>query len=316
MPALLKAQSSVRRRPAARPSPPRHPSWPHRRQGRWPGRPRRSSARRSTSPFRVQVGDRDTRAFACQGQRRRPANTRPAAGYQGCLAVKYSRYSVPPCAGRSPASRTSGQNSAAISSARMRLCIARRGGSAASSLRGAKRSKQSRFCYRSEGLRGLVIGRPWPTLAGNDGRRRMSFATADGVDNSPHPPIADNRPSFLHGMLTCSVTVSATAAAAVIADHRKACTSNRDKNMSNRTGWFLAGALTIFSTLAPISLGASSAEAAAYCGPNGCVARPFAAGVRGRAAFARVGVGAPGVGIRAGTPMNRGGPVKPRLGRR
>ena len=51
------------------------------------------------------------------------------------------------------------------------------------------------------------------------------------------------------------------------------------------------------------AIGGVSAEAVIYCKtvgiPKGCVARPVA----------HVGVGAPGVGVRPGTPMNRGGPV-------
>jgi len=118
--------------------------------------------------------------------------------------------------------------------------------------------------------------------------------------------------------------------------------------MSNKKAkWFGAGlALTVLSMLAPISLGAGSAEAAVYCTtagvPDGCVARPAAAaGAPGRFGVAGVGAGAPGVGvragagagapgvagvagvgagaqgagIRAGTPMNRGGQVN-RAGRR
>jgi hypothetical protein len=63
------------------------------------------------------------------------------------------------------------------------------------------------------------------------------------------------------------------------------------------------------------------ASAVVYCQyvayPVGCVARP---GVVLRArpvarAVVTPGLGAPGVGIRAGTPMNRGGPVN-RVGRR
>lgn len=65
------------------------------------------------------------------------------------------------------------------------------------------------------------------------------------------------------------------------------------------------------------------ADAVVYCQyvgyPKGCVARPgvvlrpVPAGVAVRAATP--GVGAPGVGVRPGTPMNRGGPVN-RAGRR
>ena len=59
------------------------------------------------------------------------------------------------------------------------------------------------------------------------------------------------------------------------------------------------------------------ASAVVYCTyvgyPGGCIARP---GVVLRARpVAGVGVGARGVGVRAGTPMNRGGPVN-RVGRR
>jgi hypothetical protein len=43
--------------------------------------------------------------------------------------------------------------------------------------------------------------------------------------------------------------------------------------------------------------------------PAGCVARP------GAVLVAAPGVGAPGVGVRAGNPVNRGGPVN-RVGRR
>ncbi len=87
--------------------------------------------------------------------------------------------------------------------------------------------------------------------------------------------------------------------------------------MYNRTGWLVAGVtLAVLSTLAV----ASSAGAAVYCGTagasEGCVARPTAAaGAPGRADVAGVGVGAPGAGVRAGTPMNRGGQVN-RVGRR
>ena len=68
---------------------------------------------------------------------------------------------------------------------------------------------------------------------------------------------------------------------------------------------------------------ASTGEASAvvYCQyinyPAGCVVRP-GVGLRPRPvarAVATPGVGAPGVGVRPGTPMNRGGPVN-RAGRR
>ena len=62
--------------------------------------------------------------------------------------------------------------------------------------------------------------------------------------------------------------------------------------------------------LSVLTVGAGPAEAVVYCKtvgvPKGCVARPVAPVAR---AVARPGVGAPGVGVRPGTPMNRGGPV-------
>jgi hypothetical protein len=85
--------------------------------------------------------------------------------------------------------------------------------------------------------------------------------------------------------------------------------------MLNQTRWLLVGVtLTAFSALMPISVGSGSAEAAVYCKtagvPDGCVARPTAAaGAPGRADVAGIGAGAPGAGVRAGTPTNRGGPV-------
>ena len=63
------------------------------------------------------------------------------------------------------------------------------------------------------------------------------------------------------------------------------------------------------------------ASAVVYCQyisyPAGCVVRPGVVLVARPVARAVVtpGVGAPGVGVRPGTPMNRGGPVN-RVGRR
>jgi hypothetical protein len=63
------------------------------------------------------------------------------------------------------------------------------------------------------------------------------------------------------------------------------------------------------------------ASAVVYCQyisyPVGCVARPGVVLVARPVARAVVtpGVGAPGVGVRPGTPLNRGGPVN-RVGRR
>lgn len=79
---------------------------------------------------------------------------------------------------------------------------------------------------------------------------------------------------------------------------------------------------TLALLAAAITIGASRPADAAvvYCKyvgvPKGCVVKP---GVVLRPAPAAVvatpGVGAPGVGVRAGTPTNRGGPVN-RVGRR
>jgi hypothetical protein len=62
------------------------------------------------------------------------------------------------------------------------------------------------------------------------------------------------------------------------------------------------------------------AGAVVYCTyvgyPTGCVARPgVVLRTRPVARVATPGVGAAGVGVRPGTPMNRGGPVN-RVGRR
>ena len=99
--------------------------------------------------------------------------------------------------------------------------------------------------------------------------------------------------------------------------------------MLKKTGWLSAGqTVAALSAVASVSLGfgAGSAEAAVvYCKtvgvPQGCVVRPTAAAAVVTPApvvvapVAGVGVGAPGGGVRAGTPMNRGGPVD-RIGRR
>ncbi|WP_443147467.1 hypothetical protein [Prosthecomicrobium sp. N25] len=70
-----------------------------------------------------------------------------------------------------------------------------------------------------------------------------------------------------------------------------------------------------------LTAGSESASAVVYCQyisyPAGCVARPGVVLVPRPVARAAVtpGVGAPGVGVRPGTPANRGGPVN-RAGRR
>ena len=81
-------------------------------------------------------------------------------------------------------------------------------------------------------------------------------------------------------------------------------------------------ALSALLTTGFLTFGSQEASAVVYCQyvsyPVGCVARPGVV-LRprpvARAAVATPGVGAPGVGVRAGTPMNRGGPVN-RAGRR
>jgi hypothetical protein len=92
--------------------------------------------------------------------------------------------------------------------------------------------------------------------------------------------------------------------------------------MLKKTGWVNAGlTMVALSTLASLALGAASARAAVICKtvgvPKGCVVRPVApvAAVVVEPGVAGVGVGAPGVGVRPGTPLNRGGPVD-RVGRR
>jgi hypothetical protein len=74
------------------------------------------------------------------------------------------------------------------------------------------------------------------------------------------------------------------------------------------------GIALIALTTLPMSTG--PAQAVVYCKtvgvPRGCVVRPVAPVAR---AVASPGVGARGVGVRPGTPMNRGGPVN-RVGRR
>ena len=81
-------------------------------------------------------------------------------------------------------------------------------------------------------------------------------------------------------------------------------------------------ALSALLTTGFLAFGSQEASAVVYCQyvsyPVGCIARPgvvLRARPVARAAVATPGVGAPGVGVRAGTPMNRGGPVN-RAGRR
>ena len=94
--------------------------------------------------------------------------------------------------------------------------------------------------------------------------------------------------------------------------------------MLDRMEWVGAGiAATAILTLASLAFSGPANAAVVYCKtvgvPKGCVARPtpVAAAVVATpvVGVARVGVGAPGAGVRAGTPMNRGGPVN-RVGRR
>lgn len=86
--------------------------------------------------------------------------------------------------------------------------------------------------------------------------------------------------------------------------------------MSKQAGALSAGlTVMMLAGAAMVSLGTSPAQAVVYCKtvgvPKGCVVRPVGAVVvaPGAPVAATPGVGAPGVGVRAGTPMNRGGPV-------
>lgn len=89
--------------------------------------------------------------------------------------------------------------------------------------------------------------------------------------------------------------------------------------MSKKAGATSAGlTVMMLAGAAMVSLGTSPAQAVVYCKtvgvPKGCVVRPVGAvvvapGAPVAAAVATPGVEAPGVGVRAGTPMNRGGPV-------
>jgi hypothetical protein len=88
--------------------------------------------------------------------------------------------------------------------------------------------------------------------------------------------------------------------------------------MLRKSGWLSAGlTVTALSAVASCGFGAGPAQAAVvYCKtagvPQGCVVRPTPVAA---AAVVTPGVGAPGVGVRPGTPANRGGPVD-RVGRR
>ena len=90
--------------------------------------------------------------------------------------------------------------------------------------------------------------------------------------------------------------------------------------MSRKAGALQAGlTIVVLAGAAMAALGTSPAHAVVYCKtvgvPKGCVVRPAGAVVVApvapvaAAAVVTPGVGAPGVGVRAGTPMNRGGPV-------
>jgi hypothetical protein len=78
----------------------------------------------------------------------------------------------------------------------------------------------------------------------------------------------------------------------------------------------LTGSGLALIALTTVPMSTAPAHAVVYCKtvgvPKGCIARPVAPVAR---AVASPGVGARGVGVRPGTPMNRGGPVN-RVGRR
>jgi hypothetical protein len=78
--------------------------------------------------------------------------------------------------------------------------------------------------------------------------------------------------------------------------------------------------LTAVGFLSAVMASVGPANAAVYCKyvgvPKGCVARAgVVLGPAPGVAVVTLGVGAPGVGVRPGTPLNRGGPVN-RVGRR
>jgi hypothetical protein len=92
--------------------------------------------------------------------------------------------------------------------------------------------------------------------------------------------------------------------------------------MLKKAGWLSAGlTLAAFSAVASFALGSvGSAQAAVvYCKtagvPQGCVVRPTPVAVVATPVVGVARVGARGVGVRPGTPLNRGGPVN-RVGRR
>jgi len=79
----------------------------------------------------------------------------------------------------------------------------------------------------------------------------------------------------------------------------------------------LSSAGLVLAALSAVFMTSEPANAVVYCKtvgvPKGCVARPVAPVAR--RAVVTPGVGAAGVGVRPGTPMDRGGPVN-RAGRR
>ena len=87
-----------------------------------------------------------------------------------------------------------------------------------------------------------------------------------------------------------------------------------DRHAAHETLYRAGLALAAFTA---VSIAPEATNAVVYCKtvgvPKGCVARPVAPVAR--RAVTTPGVGAAGVGIRPGTPMNRGRPVN-RVGRR
>jgi hypothetical protein len=97
--------------------------------------------------------------------------------------------------------------------------------------------------------------------------------------------------------------------------------SNSASNSKRRKAEMKLGIAFSLMLLVGLLAATEKAHAVVYCQyvayPAGCIVRPGA--VLGPRPVARAvvtpGVGAPGVGVRPGTPMNRGGPVN-RVGRR
>jgi hypothetical protein len=124
-------------------------------------------------------------------------------------------------------------------------------------------------------------------------------------------------PIFMACIRAPSFAIHTCTSAARTGDCIGTPNGKQESKMSKKAGALSAGlTIMVLAGAAMVSLGTSPAQAVVYCKtvgvPRGCVVRPTGAVVVAPAAavvVATPGVGAPGVGVRAGTPMNRGGPV-------